>query len=391
MSDSNCSDMNIGLFFENWTHYTSIIPSLLFYVKRDRSKIERLADLLYDSSKAIYWGGFGRSEKVALRGNRNFEEGLCRTSSYVTGDGFDTKPDKEDIFITVSGSLDDKNKDRFEIAKKHGMKTVSITKNPESRIAKESDIVITMPGKIAGEPYIKDYFKKLSVNEFGPRQPTPFEELGAVFELGSFFFIDALSYACSKHEKLFPFNLMEKKLYNSMIYLGECGQVLDQQVDKICKLVKSIQAGSGNVYTSGFRYNAEIAAISAIRLHHEVYVKDRRKAFSIESKNFPKFKKGDILMPITGEGENIFINYVVDECMKSCGEIFPITYKPDSSVVSKAGIDNSIIMPKGKHYEMKDGYEIRDFEIGVLPLNDCISLSLGRTEEEMRKTHSAFS
>jgi D-arabinose 5-phosphate isomerase GutQ len=399
LSKEGMEDAYLGLFFENWTHYNSILPSLAYHARENRPQIQKLADCLFPEETASYWFGRGRSGKGALRGERNFEEGLNRLSDFA-GSGLDTGPKEDDVLILVSGSLGgriDKGKrkeieEKFDIAKEHKMKTVVITRNTQSKIAQKSDIVITMPEHIPGEVDIKEYFKRLSSGQDGKKEPTPFEELGAVFEWSAFSFIDAFSCAFAKYKGVhFPFSTMEKKLYNSLVYMGELGHRLEDQRDLIRRLIKCIKEGTGNVYTTGFRYNTEMAEIDAIRINHEIYVRGKRKAASVDSKNFPKFNEGDILVPITGEGENEFTNYVVDEFLKKSSFVFPITYNPESRVVKKSGLENSIILPRGERYSLKGGYEIRDFEIGVLSVTDGISLSLGRTEEEMRKTHSVFS
>lgn len=387
--------MSVGLFFENWVHYNGISPQLSHHVRKNKEQIIALAELLYDDNVAVYPDGTGRSGKVARRFERNFTEGLGKLA-YLAGTGLDFHPEKGDVYLPISGSGRKTLEDRAKDAKKYGMKVVLITRNPESDLAKkESDIVITMPASIAGESHIKSYFERLVSNQSGEKEGEniPFQALGAVFEMSGLAWADAFSVAYKQYTTRgqFSFNAIEDKLYNSTVYMGETGEMLEKQSNKIHNLVGTILKSEGNVYLVGFRFNKEIGEIGAIRMHHEIGVRGGRRAGVIDFGEFPKIKKGDVLIPISEEGETKFTNLVTQMFVDAKNPVFPMTCDPGSELARLAGIENSIIFPTGKHYSLSEEYVIGDFEPAVVRVVDGVALSLGRSEAEMQKTHSVFS
>lgn len=397
-----------GLFFENFVHYVGIFPPLSSCIRKNQAEIGKLAELLYNENVSIFWDGTGRSGKVASRGERNFGEGLGRESDYA-GSGFDPGSEKDDVYIAISGSGREDLTERAEKAKNHGMKLATMTRNPESNLAKKSDVVITLPQYITGEVDIKNYFGNLfssisgnektennAVPNSKKKNSMPFQELGAVFELSALELIDGFSYAFNSYttKSDFPFHMIEKKLYNSLIYTGALGCELEKQKSKLDCIIDTIIGSKGNVYTTGVLYSAEIADIAAIRINHEIYERHKRKAMVIDSRKFPKIKEGDILIPISGEDDpsrSLFTNIVAKKFSDMKNKVFPFTFNPESELVKYADEENSIIFPKGKEYELKEKYAIRDFDIGVVRVLDSIALSIGRSEAEMQKSHSIFS
>lgn len=387
--------MPLGLFFENFIHYNNIYPRLWHHISKNRGQITELAEMLYDKNVTSFWDGVGRSGKSALRGRRNFADGLER-QAYFAGSGLDPKPEKGDVYIPVSGSGRKELADRAKKAKRHGMKVVAMTRNPDSPLAKKADIVIGMPSTIPGESDLKKYFEDLVPNQSGkeaPQQKIPFQELGAVFELSTWELIDAFSFSFTKYrvEQRFPFHMILEKMHNSVRYIGEVGYVLEEQKSKIDKMITTILESSHDVCTTGFGVSGESATIAAIRTGHEIYERGKRRAKVMDSIKFPRIKKGEILVPISGRGTSWFTNYVAKIFADMGNPIFPLTYEPESELVELAGIDNTIVLPKGKLYEFNERYIIRDFDVGAIMVLDSIILSLGRREAEMINSHSIFS
>lgn len=391
--------MESGLFFENYVHYNGIYPPLFYHLRQNRTEIEKLGLLLYEDI-ASFHEGTGRSGSDASRFARNLKHGLGKRA-YFSGSGFDPAVEKDDLYVQISGSggkpLNAPKKflrgnsqvlrGHLDIAKSDGLVTCGITRDSSSYLAKKADIVIILPNYIAGEKDIKQYF---DMNLSG--DVMPFQELGAVFEVSGLELIDALCYSLTKYKGKgdFPFDTIEDKIRNSLVYMGELGYSLEDQKSTINRIIKKIRKSKGNVYTTGFRFSAEIAEIGAIRINHAIYENDKRESGSIDSNNYPIIKKGDILIPISAEGESEFTKMVVDDFYELGNPIFPLTSNIESSIALTAGDRNCIIFPKGNEYKLSKDYLISDFNQGSIRVIDSIALSLGRSEEEMRKSHSSF-
>lgn len=71
---------------------------------------------------------------------------------YVVGETITPALNKEDLFIAVSGSGKSSNViSDVKKAKKIGCEIVSFTSNKESDLAKESDIIVIVPGTVKGD------------------------------------------------------------------------------------------------------------------------------------------------------------------------------------------------------------------------------------------------
>lgn len=71
---------------------------------------------------------------------------------YVVGETITPALNKEDLFIAVSGSGKSSNViSDVKKAKKLGCEIVSFTSNKESDLAKESDIIVIVPGTVKGD------------------------------------------------------------------------------------------------------------------------------------------------------------------------------------------------------------------------------------------------
>ena len=376
--------MRTGLFFDNYTKFLASFSLLAACLEKNRECIRRLAEELFSDVK-IFFTGTGRSGQVALRAMKNFEEGLGR-EAYYSGYGYG-KAEEGDMLIAVSGSGRTKTTlEHVMIAKNNKMKVATVTYSPEADIAQKSDIVITLPGRVAGEKEIRDFYERQIRGEY-----LPLQVLGSIFEISSLAFVDAFSYAFSRYRRKdrFPWGKLRNKIYGTFSYLGEAGYMLEKQREKIRNLIKKLEDVEGEICLTGFRYTTEIAEMGAIRLNHAIY-KPGKRARVLDSRTFPVKIKEGLLIAISGSGESWFTKRVAKEFKGKGIDVIALTYGKNSSLYRMVGEENSIIFPRGRRYLLKNGYVLRDFEIGAAIFLDCLAISLGRSEEEMRKVHSIF-
>lgn len=126
------------------------------------------------SAKRIFLIGAGRSGLVA----RAFAMRLMHLgfNAYVIGEATTPAVKPKDIQIAVSGT----GKipliaDLGTVAKRTGLKLATITTEKDSILAKDSDIIVVIPGKNKNESY-----------------ETQFAPLGTLFELTALVFLDSL-------------------------------------------------------------------------------------------------------------------------------------------------------------------------------------------------------
>ena len=109
----------------------------------DNNQIDALIREI-DAAKRIFVGGAGRS----LLSMKGFAMRLMQTGheTYLVGEVCTPSVQPGDILIVGSGSGDTQvTLDMVIKAKKHGAKTALITKNRDSRIAKEAHFIIELP------------------------------------------------------------------------------------------------------------------------------------------------------------------------------------------------------------------------------------------------------
>ncbi|RLI83656.1 6-phospho-3-hexuloisomerase [Archaeoglobales archaeon] len=142
----------------------------------DISQVEELIASI-NSSQNIFIMGAGRSGFVA----KAFAMRLMHLgySVYVVGETVTPKIKKEDLLIAISGSGETSSVINIAMKAKSmvGSKVAALTSNRNSNLARLSDVVVTLKGKVKTE-------KDEKIAKLAP--------LGTMFELTSLIFLDAL-------------------------------------------------------------------------------------------------------------------------------------------------------------------------------------------------------
>jgi len=135
-------------------------------------------------SRTIFFVGAGRSGLVA----KSFAMRLMHLgfNVYVVGETITPSVKKGDLVIAISGSgKTTSTLAVVETAKKLGITVATITSFPDSPIAKLSDVVVVIKGRIEGGK--KDYISGQLTGVHEPLTP-----LGSLFELSTMIFLDAI-------------------------------------------------------------------------------------------------------------------------------------------------------------------------------------------------------
>ncbi len=142
----------------------------------DIEKIEELIEII-NNSENIFIMGAGRSGFVA----KSFAMRLMHLgySVYVVGETVTPKIKKQDLLIAISGSGETTSVLNIAMKAKSivGSKIAVLTSNKNSSLAKLSDVVVLLKGKVKTE-------KDDKIARLAP--------LGTMFELTSMIFLDAL-------------------------------------------------------------------------------------------------------------------------------------------------------------------------------------------------------
>jgi len=140
---------------------------------------------MIEKANKVYVYGAGRSGLVA----QAFAMRLMHLGIKVHVVGEITTPaiEREDIFITVSGSGETTSVVNYAaIAKKVGAKIIAITSYPESTLGKIADLVLIVPGRVV-EAGSKEYNIRQIKGEHYTLAP-----LGTLFEISVLILLDSL-------------------------------------------------------------------------------------------------------------------------------------------------------------------------------------------------------
>jgi 6-phospho-3-hexuloisomerase len=135
-------------------------------------------------SRTIFFVGAGRSGLVA----KSFAMRLMHLgfNAYVVGETVTPSVKKGDLVIAISGSgKTTSTLAVVETAKKLGVNVATITSFKDSPIAKLSDVVVVIKGRVEGGK--KDYISGQLTGAHEPLTP-----LGSIFELSTMVFLDAI-------------------------------------------------------------------------------------------------------------------------------------------------------------------------------------------------------
>jgi 6-phospho 3-hexuloisomerase len=158
---------------------TSHIKSL--YIDDNQTKL--LEKYLCDASK-VFICGFGQSELVGKAFASRLSE--IRRNVYVVSETIVPEIEEGSILMAISGSGE--TEPTLTITKKalqNGAKIISLTSFSGSPIARISDLVIEIPGRIKAKT--KNYIERRVAGEYEPL--TPF---GALFEISARIYLEGI-------------------------------------------------------------------------------------------------------------------------------------------------------------------------------------------------------
>jgi 6-phospho 3-hexuloisomerase len=136
-------------------------------------------------TKRVFVVGAGRSGLVA----KAFATRLMHLdfNVYVVGETITPALDPGDLLIALSGSGEtDLIVESARIAKKIGARVVAITSFPRSSLAKEADLIVTLPGRTKIARTTR-YMRRELIGEHASLTP-----LGTLFEIGAMVFLDGV-------------------------------------------------------------------------------------------------------------------------------------------------------------------------------------------------------
>lgn len=145
--------------------------------------VSTFKEYLKEASK-IFICGFGESELIG-KAFASRLKGLD-LDVFVITETIVPAINKEDVLVAISGAGDtEPTLTTAEKAKKRGAKIVGITSFPDSPLAKISNLVVEIPGRIKAKT--KDYIERRVSGEYEPL--TPF---GALFEISTRIFLEGI-------------------------------------------------------------------------------------------------------------------------------------------------------------------------------------------------------
>jgi len=151
--------------------------------KVDKDRVDDFFRMI-GRSKNIFVVGAGRSGLVA----RAFAMRLMHLgfNVFAVGESITPSVKKGDLVIAISGSGETGlTLNAVKTAKKLGANVATVTSFPRSPIAKNSDVVVVIKGRIVGGK--KDYVSGQLTGAHEPLTP-----LGGLFELSTMIFLDAI-------------------------------------------------------------------------------------------------------------------------------------------------------------------------------------------------------
>lgn len=163
-----------------------VIEEITSHIKSmdiNNSDTELMENYLCDASK-VFICGFGESELVGKAFASRLSE--IRRNVYVVSETIVPEIDKGSILVAISGSGE--TEPTLTIAKQalnNGAKIISLTSFTDSPIAKISNLVIEIPGRIKAKT--RNYIERRVAGEYEPL--TPF---GALFEISARIYLEGI-------------------------------------------------------------------------------------------------------------------------------------------------------------------------------------------------------
>lgn len=387
---------SLGLFFDNYEHFLSLYPLMASHFREYRQQFTKVYELLKDKSRVCFYTGSGRMELVGQRGVENFREGLG-IEAYHAKDGTSPGGSENDVLIAISSTGEKKpTLVDVEEAKSDKLKmcVIGLTSDDSSTLAKKSDILIKIPGRGRGEEQIKGYLTRLGGIHL------PLQVMGSIPEFCAMVKIDCMSYALAKatDEKSFC-NAFERALFEYSSYSGDIHEYLekDRQQHILEKMINDISFNVRNLLVTAFKFSTYTGEMFATRTNHSIYKRGERRADIIDSRNVPikgKINKDDGLVAISGSGDSWFTLKVAEMFKEAGCKVFGVSMKEKSELSELVGEENMLLFPECERYPLKNGYELRPFDVCALAPLDCIAMevmyNLGKDEEKSKKSHSDF-
>jgi len=386
----------LGLFFDNSEHFLSLYPLMASHFREYRQQFTDAYKLLNNKTKVCFYTGTGRMELVAQRGVENFREGLG-IEAYNTKDGTSPGGSKNDVLVAISAS-GTKKPTLIDVeeakSKELNMYVIGLTSDDTSPLADKSDLLIKVPGRGKGEEQIKGYLTRLTGSHL------PLHVMGSTPEFCSMVKIDCMSYALSNatDEKSFC-DAFQHALFEYSLYSGDIHRYLekDRQQRRLEKMIDDISFNVRNLYVTAFKFSTYTGEMFAIRANHAIYKRGERRADIIDSRNVPikeKIDKKDGLFAISGLGDSWFTLKVAKMFKERGCKVFGLSMKENSKLSKITGKRNMLLFPDCERFPLKNGYELRLFDVCALAPLDCMAMEvmnrLGKGEEKAKNNHSDF-
>ncbi|MFQ5977818.1 MAG: SIS domain-containing protein [Candidatus Heimdallarchaeota archaeon] len=356
--------------------------------------LERFVTMLRHSkgSGTIHITGMGRSGKVGmLFGELLKTEGF--NVSYI-GKTYARPVRFGDLAVGFSGSGWTKTTAyNLEDCIRVGAKVASFVGDPLSKVARLSDVLITIPSHSEGRKRPTSYVKR-NIEGIAP----PLTPMGTVFEITSMLVASGIS-ACLEDTTIsLPVADVFSRVCNQIIqqarltkkYLEHTGS-LQELIDELArKATHAYSHRTNKVYVLGTGMSGIVASMAAVRGQHV--------GINIQSEYDWRFRnQDDVLLAISGSGETSNILTYAQSAAVSGMKIMAITSFADSQLAQLA--DNVILVSGRKEKISEYDKEIWDskslvpsFEYSAAVVLDSIvaqiALSLKIDEESMKKEHA---
>jgi D-arabinose 5-phosphate isomerase GutQ len=295
----------------------------------------------------------------------------------IIGETLSKPVKKGDILIAVSSS-GWTNTTLFAVEQsiKLGAKIIGLTASPGSKLDRLSDITILLPGKPKMDeiPYV--------VRQLMGRHKTPLTPMGTVSELGTILIGMGLTQAIYRDEGD-PLENFFDSLKDIMEEADKNKEMILNQRDNVIKYLHILSENVGKsekkFYLIGLGICQEIAKMAAMRYQHI--------SLNVQPISNWRFRReGDILVAISGSGENPFVLQYVKEAKRSGLQVVGFTANEGSSLtkLSDINIFFSDISLREDYIKFRIGEERPIFQ----PIFEIISLLfLESTVAELAEIH----
>jgi len=345
---------------------------------------------IHSDNKYIHFVGAGRS-KLAGKVFGDLMKNIGFNISYI-GDVLSRPVKKNDLVIAVSSSgWTNSTLFAVEQAIKIGATVVGLTASFKSKLGRLADTVIPLPGKPVPEeiPYL--------ARQLLGHHKTPLTPMGTISELATILFGIGVASAFNSYQVENSDPIIE---FKEIIFrvLHETEQNLNKIVNKIDlvnsfveSVTKSYSSKGIKLYMHGLGICEIISKMSLMRYQHlnlNVYLID----------DWILRSPSDILVLISGSGENNIVMEYAYEAVRSGIKLVGITANSDSKLakMSELVIEFDDISTREDYIQLRIGEErpifIPLFEFSALVFLEStvaqIASKLNISEEDMKALHA---